>query len=375
MANRWISWMGCLLLTASLAAAVGCPGGVHDDDDSAGDDDATGDDDDATGDDDDATGDDDTTAAEDDAEVVAAVLPTALDCGDLFQASVEMRNTGWATWTRDEGYKLGAVDGEDPLHPDGARVYLPEEAVVAPGESHLFEFELTAPMAADVHVTDWRMVREKVHWFGDTAEESVTVDCPIQTFTDPLTDSTLQPGFDEKHIVGGSFSAAGWQTTGGTDQLRLLLTHPVNGPGSLEIDVDNFDPHTQYSGDKHQIVNMYTSADGSQAVFQTDEAWWNIRTGNNYYTGFKFLAAPNGGDSREEHRLMESATWDPADTHTFRVEWDDVEIDISLDTTYLWTLGYEGRVQPLQYVFVGKDNVYQGQVGPIYSNLRVTYEP
>ncbi|MDP7114666.1 MAG: NBR1-Ig-like domain-containing protein, partial [Myxococcota bacterium] len=326
-----------------------------------------------TGDDD--TGDDDTTAAEDDAEVVATVLPTGLDCGELFQASIEMRNNGWASWTRDDGYKLGTVDDEDPLFTDDTRVYLPEGVAVAPGETHLFEFELTAPGGDGVHVTDWQMVREQVHWFGDTAAEDVTVDCPIQTFTDPLTDSTLQPGFDEKHIVGGSFSAAGWQTTGGSDQLRLQLTHPINGDGHLEIDVDNFDPHTQYSGDKHQIINMYTSADGSQGVFQTDEAWWNIRTGNNYYTGFKFLAAPNGGDSREEVRLMESATWDPADSHTFRGEWDALEIHLYLDGNYLTTLGYEDRVQPLQYVFVGKDNVYQGQVGPIYSNLRVTYEP
>jgi hypothetical protein len=382
MEQRWIAWFGCLLLALSPATMIGCPGGAHDDDDSAGDDDATGDDDttaddddddDDTGDDD--TGDDDTTAAEDDAEVVGFVLPTTMDCGGTFQASVEMRNTGWATWTYDESYRLGMVDDEDPFYGPDSRIHLPEDAAIAPGETHTFAFELTAPMAADVHVSDWQMVKEAVHWFGDTAEQQVTVDCPIQTFIDPLTDSNLQPGFDEKHISGGTFSAAGWQTTGGSDQLRLMLTHPIHGDGQLEIDVDNFDPHTQYSGDKHQIINMYTSADGSQGVFQTDEAWWNIRTGNNYYTGFKFLAAPNGGDSREEVRLMESATWDPADTHTFRVEWDTLEIDLYLDGTYLTTLGYEDRVQPLQYVFVGKDNVYQGQVGPIYSNLRVTYEP
>ncbi len=236
-------------------------------------------------------------------------------------------------------------------------------------------FDVTARVPAGVHLTDWQMVREQVHWFGDVAAQEVTVDCPIQTFTDPLTDAAPEPGFDEKQVSGGSFSAAGWQTTGSSDQLRLRLAAPIHGPGHLEIDVDNFDPHTQYSGTKHQIVNMYTTADGSQAVFQTDEAWWNIRTGTNYSTGFKFLAAPNGGDSREEVRLMESASWDPADTHTFRVEWDDVEIHIYLDGSYLTTLGYEDRVQPLQYVFLGKDNVYGGQVGPIYSNLRVTYEP
>ncbi len=376
MGARFLVWPVGLVLISSIGALGGCPTASHDDDDPPGDDDSGDDtDDDDSGGDDDTSGDDDTTAAEDDAEVVSFALPPQMDCGDTFQGSVEMRNTGWATWTPDEGYKLGILDDEDPFYTGGTRVKLPEGVAVAPGESHLFEFELLAPMEDADHVTDWRMVREQVHWFGDTATQDVEVDCPVQTFTDPLTDSVVQDGFDEKHVSGGSFSAAGWQTTGGSDQLRLKLTHPIEGPGSFEIDVDNFDPHTQYSGDKHQIINMYTTNDGSQAVFQTDEAWWNIRTGNNYYTGFKFLAAPNGGDSREEHRLMESATWDVADTHTFRVEWDDVEIHVYLDGTYLWTLGYADRVSPLQYVFLGKDNVYLGQIGPIYSNLRVTYEP
>ena len=36
-------------------------------------------------------------------------------------------------------------------------------------------------------------------------------------------------------------------------------------------------------------------------------------------------------------------------------------------------MSFTGRIQPLQHIFVGKDNVsYDGQVGPIYSNLCVT---
>jgi len=302
-------------------------------------------------------------------------LPTAMTCGETYAATVEMRNTGLATWSAEEGYKLGTVDDEDPFHSHSTRVYLPDDLTVEPGESHTFDFELLAPMEAGDLVTAWRMVHEAVQWFGDTAAQTVAVSCTWQTFTDPLTDAGVQPGFDDKVVDGGSFSAQGWQTTGGWDQLRLQLTSPIHGDGHLEIDVTHFDPVSQYANDKHQIINMYTSADGSQAVFDTDEAWWNIRTGNNYSTGFKFLASPRGGDEREEVRLIESATWDPADVHTFRVEWDSVDIDVFLDGTHLHTLGFDGRIEPLQYVFIGKDNVYVGQVGPIYSNLRVTYEP
>jgi hypothetical protein len=139
--------------------------------------------------------------------------------------------------------------------------------------------------------------------------------------------------------------------------------------------VTNFDPASQYASEKHQIISMYTSDNGSQDVFETDEAWWNIRTGTNYYTGLKILAAPNGGDSREEARLIESATWDPSDVHTFTVEWDAEDLHIYLDGDHLETLPFDGRAQPLQHIFIGKDNVYVGQVGPIYSNLCVTHNP
>jgi len=373
------------IYTCTLISGLGCSSAAGDDDSAVGDDDIA-DDDDATGDDDDddATGDDDTTTAdddddatptEDDAALVTAVLPTTMACGEIVPATIEMLNTGLATWSAVDGYKLGGVDDEDPFYGPDVRVYMTEGVTVEPGESYTFSFDLTAPEAAGEYVTDWQMVHELVTWFGDVASQTVSVECAVTTFTDPLTDATLQPGFDDKVVTGGAFSADGWQMTAESNQLRLTLTSPIHGDGAFEIDVTNFDPTTQYSRDKHQIINMYTTTDGSQAVFDTDEAWWNIRTGTNYYTGFKFLASPRGGDEREEVRLIESATWDPTDLHTFRVEWDSVDVDVYLDGVHLHTLPFDGRVEPLQVIFVGKDNVYLGQVGPIYSNLRVTYEP
>ncbi len=90
--------------------------------------------------------------------------------------------------------------------------------------------------------------------------------------------------------------------------------------------------------------------------------------------GLKLLAAANGGDSREEVRLIESASWDPGELHTFRVEWDSADVRLYLDGDHLTTLGFSGQVNPMQHVFLGKDNVYDGQVGPIYTNLCVSRE-
>ncbi|HUT77939.1 MAG TPA: DNRLRE domain-containing protein, partial [Polyangia bacterium] len=190
----------------------------------------------------------------------------------------------------------------------------------------------------------------------------------------PLTDSSPAGGYDEVVASGGAFVAGGWQTTGEQSQLRLRLAVPAYGSGVFTVDVTNFDPVTQYTDEKHQIINMYTSEVASQQVFETDEAWWNIRTGQNYGTGFKFLSAPNGGDSRLERRLIEDAVWNAAATYTFEIEWNDQEISVSLDGAPLWTQAFAGRVHPLQYVFLGSDDVpYPAQVGPIFSNACVTY--
>lgn len=116
-------------------------------------------------------------AAADDAELVAATLPDALACGQQFAAAVTMRNTGTATWTRDE-HKLGIVDDSDPLFTGGdTRVWLAEGESVAPGEAHEFVFTLRAPLQPGVHITDWQMVHEGVQWFGATASREVTVSC------------------------------------------------------------------------------------------------------------------------------------------------------------------------------------------------------
>ena len=119
----------------------------------------------------------------DNAQVVAADLPAAMSCGSTYAASVTMRNTGTTTWTNPDGngYKLGTVDDSDPFFPL-TRVYLPADVAVAPGQSFRFTMTLTAPSVPGTYVTDWRMVREFVYWFGQVAARSVSVTCaPSQT--------------------------------------------------------------------------------------------------------------------------------------------------------------------------------------------------
>ncbi len=136
---------------------------------------------DAPGDDDDDDDDDSTEApAEDvdDATFVGATFPDSLECGEITEVDATIENTGTTTWLGSELVKLGAVDDDDPMF-DGVRVWLPDDAAVGPGESWTFSFTLQAPDDEGTYLTDWQMLREAVHWFGDVAERTVTVTCPV----------------------------------------------------------------------------------------------------------------------------------------------------------------------------------------------------
>ena len=163
-----------VLLLPALALLVlwGCPAGPADDDDDAS---PSSDDDDSAPLDDDDSGvgdDDDTEAAEDSADIVTSSFPGPMDCNTAGAATVTMRNTGSATWTRSTGYKLGAVDDSDPFYGPDTRVWLPEEASVSPGATWTFEIALSAPGEPGTYTTDWRMVHETVTWFGETGSFS-----------------------------------------------------------------------------------------------------------------------------------------------------------------------------------------------------------
>jgi hypothetical protein len=123
--------------------------------------------------------------SEDDAEVADVMLPSALACGESTAAYVVMRNTGASTWTAADGYALGTVDDDDPLSATG-RIALPEDAAIAPGETHAFGFDLLAPAEPASVTTDWQMLREDVAWFGSIAASDVEVTCGPSVRSGPV---------------------------------------------------------------------------------------------------------------------------------------------------------------------------------------------
>ncbi len=173
----------------------------------------------------------------------------------------------------------------------------------------------------------------------------------------------------------GEFRAVGWKATQTTSQLFITLPADLPREGTFVVDVSNFDPANQNHTDKQQIINLYSQANGSKDIFDTDGAWVNIRTGTSYsdgpgLAGYKMLAAYAGG--REEDRYMQSATWNINDTYEFKIVWDEGSVWTFVDGVVQGELEmYRTMIEQFRYIFLGTDNMYEGQVGPVYSNIRI----
>ncbi len=112
------------------------------------------------------------------AQVLGWDLPAQAQCGERVMGRVTMLNQGTEIWTRQDGYKLGAVNDSDPLHTgDDGRVELPEGVTVDEGQTWTFEIELQMPAEPGTYLTDWQMVQEHVRWFGDRVGQEVEVSC------------------------------------------------------------------------------------------------------------------------------------------------------------------------------------------------------
>jgi hypothetical protein len=141
-----------------------------------------------------------TPATGDDATIVSHTLPAELAPDEATTAWVTVRNTGSTTWTRDDGYKLGAVDDADPLYAR-PRVWLTSSSAVAPGQEISFEIDMVAPAERGTVFTDWQMVHEGVAWFGDIAAEAVTVAATPSDTSDETPPTDTEPSTAHAQMV------------------------------------------------------------------------------------------------------------------------------------------------------------------------------
>ena len=192
---------------------------------------------------------------DDDAELVAITLPTSLACGAADVGTITLRNNGITTWSRDAGYRLGAVDDSDPLTA-ATRVDLPYDVDVTPGDSYSFTVDLAAPEAAALYTSDWRMVREGVGWFGDTAAADVDVSC----------ESDGPPALDLNDVIWLHTDISGWPETMTLESVtfdggQICMNHSGNDEGVFVWPIE--------------LLNGDTEVVGNPWVFiYRDDAWY-----------------------------------------------------------------------------------------------------
>jgi len=122
-------------------------------------------------------------------------VPTTMVAGQSYPVSIAMQNTGTATWTSAQNYRLGAQNPQDNTTWGNTmvvntsngpvtvgRVALPTS--VAPGQQVAFSFNVTAPTVPGTYNFQWEMLQEGVAWFGDKSlNVAVVVSSGVPTFT------------------------------------------------------------------------------------------------------------------------------------------------------------------------------------------------
>ncbi|WP_162250466.1 MULTISPECIES: colicin D domain-containing protein [unclassified Lysobacter] len=99
------------------------------------------------------------------AQFIAQTVPAAMAAGQSYAVSVQMKNTGTATWTAADSYRLGSQNPADNTKWGSSRVSL--SGSVAPGQTATFNFTVQAPNGAGSHNFQWRMLKDGSDWFGE----------------------------------------------------------------------------------------------------------------------------------------------------------------------------------------------------------------
>ena len=128
-----------------------------------------------------------------------------------------LQNTGTTTWTPGTFHRLGTQNPQDnTLWTGSTRVMLPAGTSVAPGASHTFNFNVTAPATPGIYNFQWRMVQEGVEWFGALSTNvQVKVGLNDAVFASQSVPPVMTPG--QSYAVTVTMTNTGgstWSTSG-----------------------------------------------------------------------------------------------------------------------------------------------------------------
>ncbi len=162
------------------------------------------------------------------AKFISQSVPTLMKPGQSYAVTVSMQNNGCNDWQDpntlggvDYGYRLGSQNPQDNATWGIGRVSV--NGTVPPGDSKVFNFNVTAPATPGTYNFQWQMVQDNFQWFGD-----LTSNVSVQVVAPPvITRFTATPDV----IAKGQSSQLEWTTTHATHVSidQGISQVPVNG--------------------------------------------------------------------------------------------------------------------------------------------------
>lgn len=281
----------------------------------------------------------------DDATLVSHTLPASLQCDESTSGTVVLHNSGTSTWTSAAGYRLGAVDDNDPVSPT-TRVGLPGDVDVPPGGDVTFEVPFTGT-SPGAYVTDWQMVHEAVRWFGQTAEQTVVDTCAsggICDGTEFICTDLADAGSVEATggvVNGGDFNADGYEPPDGGGLDWTIGPGPDFTTGHLEVDVKGLLPTEleEGAGGKVSIFELCGQGDDAASQMGLQKMAYDYHDGNNfrYYlttddlSGGSWGAAIITAADMGCYYSIASPAWLPDETHHITMRWSPERVGIEID--------------------------------------------
>ena len=156
-------------------------------------------------------------------------VPASMVAGSVYTVTVSMVNNGTTTWAPGSHF-LGSQNPRDNGTWGGSRAGLGTN--VAPGQTAVFSFQVTAPATPGAYNFQWMMVQETVEWFGAPSTNLVV------NVTAPAAQNNAQfvsQAVPATMVTGGQYPVAvtfvnngstTWDPTNGN--YSIAAVNPVN---------------------------------------------------------------------------------------------------------------------------------------------------
>ncbi|MBI5389954.1 hypothetical protein HZB02_00520, partial [Candidatus Woesearchaeota archaeon] len=125
-----------------------------------------------------------------DAGEVTNTLPDRMEACSQANVAITMLNTGTFDWRAEDQIKLGAVGDSDPF--SSSRVDLNAHEVIQPTQQKTFTMTFTAPAQISTYLSDWQMLKEGDHSFGDVVAKNIQVVDTVKPTTPVISSPTHQ---------------------------------------------------------------------------------------------------------------------------------------------------------------------------------------